>query len=62
MSEFTMRVTEEEDSKVFGPTLKVKLIMKTVPVFDETELYDIRFSGAIYFPFNSDKCNRWIRI
>jgi hypothetical protein len=44
-----MIVSDKEDSKVFGPTLTVKLIMKTVPVFDETELYDIRYTGAYNF-------------
>jgi hypothetical protein len=35
--------------------------MKTVPVFDETELYQIMYVGA-NFKFNGDICEKRIRI
>jgi hypothetical protein len=38
------------------------LIIKTKPVFDETELYEIRYTGASNFTFNGDICEKRIRI
>jgi hypothetical protein len=46
MCEFTLRDSEEGDAEVFGPTLTLKLIIKKVPVFDETDIYQIRFLNA----------------
>ena len=56
-----MRDSEEEDAEFFGPTLKVKLFMKAVPVFDETDRYQIKYTGA-NFPFNDGICDKKIRI
>jgi hypothetical protein len=39
-----------------------KLIMKTVPVDDEDDLYQIRYTGASNFTFNGDICEKKIRI
>jgi hypothetical protein len=36
--------------------------MKTVPVFDDTELYQIRYTGAANFTFNGDICEKRIRV
>jgi hypothetical protein len=36
--------------------------MKSVPVFDHTDLYRIRYLGTSNFVFNGDTCESWIRI
>jgi hypothetical protein len=42
---------------VFGPTLSVKLIM-----FDDTDLYQIRYTGASNFEFKDNVCEKRMRI
>ena len=42
--------------------MTVKLIMKTVPVFDEIDLYQIRYTGAENFTFESGLCEKIIKI
>jgi hypothetical protein len=36
--------------------------MKTVPVFDEIDLYQIRYTGAANFEFKDNVCEKRMRI